>query len=211
MNNQATLSSKELEAIKAIRNAIASKGRLPSLRELMASLHYRSPRSSSLMFNRLEFKGILKKKKNGSFQFIDLGDNSIHAQTVNVPLVGIVSCGMPIFAEENIEAMIPVSNRLAKPNAKHFLLRASGDSMNKAGINNGDLVLVRQQQTAKNGDWIVALVDDGVTIKELSISENAVLLKPRSTNKEHKPIILDRDFKIQGVVVTVIPNFEGKK
>jgi repressor LexA len=118
-----------------------------------------------------------------------------------------VSCGMPIFAEENIEAMIPVSNKLAKPNAKHFLLRASGDSMNKAGINNGDLVLVRQQQTAKNGDWVVALVDDGVTIKELSVSENAVLLKPRSTNKEHGPIILDRDFKVQGVVITVIPKF----
>jgi len=64
-----------------------------------------------------------------------------------------------------------------------------------------------QQQTAKNGDWVVALVDDGVTIKELSISENAVILKPRSTNKEHKPIILDRDFKIQGVIVTVIPDF----
>lgn len=204
MNNKATLSSKELEAIKAIRNAVASKGRLPSLRELMVSLQYRSPRSSSLMFSRLESKGILKKKKNGSFQFIDLGDNSIHAQTVNIPLVGTVSCGMPIFAEENIEAMIPVSNKLAKPDAKYFLLRASGDSMNKAGIKNGDIVLVKQQQIAKNGDWVVALVDEGVTIKELSISENAVILKPCSTNKEHKPIILDRDFKIQGVVITTL-------
>jgi len=204
MIKEKELSSKELQAIKVIRNSLTHKGRMPSYRELMVSLEFKSPRSSSLMFHRLESKGVLKKKKNGSFQFIDIEEDDEHAQTINIPLVGTVACGAPMLVEENIEAMIPVSNRLAKPNAKYFLLRASGDSMSKAGINNGDLVLVRQQQTAENGDWVVALVDDGVTIKELSISENAVILKPRSTNKSHKPIILDRDFRIQGVVVTVL-------
>lgn len=206
MITQATLSPKELEAIKEIRNSLSTKGRLPSFRELMFSLGYKSPRSSSVMFNRLITKGILRKKKNGSLQFLGLVENQEHAQTVNVPLVGTVSCGVPIFAEENVEAFIPVSTKLAKTNAKHFLLRASGDSMNKAGIKDGELVLVRQQQTANDGDCVVALIDDSATIKELSLSDHAIILKPCSTNKTHKPIILDRNFKIQGVVLTSIGN-----
>lgn len=204
MLKEIQLTSKELEAIKVMRDSLANKGKLPSFRELMVSLGYKSPRSSSLMFDRLESKGFLKKKKNGSFQFNDVLENSEHAQTVNIPLLGAVSCGMPIFAEENIEAMIPVSSRLANPNVKHFLLKAKGDSMNNAGINDGDLVLVRKQDYADNGDWVVALIDDGVTIKELSLSENAIILKPCSMNPAYKPIILNRDFKIQGVVVTTI-------
>lgn len=124
--------------------------------------------------------------------------------TVDVPLVGMVSCGTPLLAEENIEARIPVSTKLAKPPYKYFLLRASGDSMDEAGINNGDLVLVRQQMIAGNGDDVVALIDDEATIKELQISNKAIILKPRSTNKEHQSITLTKDFKIQGVVVTTI-------
>ena len=204
MTKQKDLSSKELLAVKVIRDSLVHKGRLPSFRELMVPLEFKSPRSVSLMFNRLKSKGVLKKKKNGSFQFIDIEVGVGHAQTVSIPLLGTVACGSPIFAEENVEAMIPVSNKLAKPGAKHFLLRASGDSMNKVGINDGDLVLVRQQQTAQEGDWVVALIDDSATIKELSISKQAIILKPCSTNKTNKPIILDRDFKIQGVVVTSI-------
>lgn len=204
MLKEIELTSKELEAIKVMRDSLANKGKLPSFRELMVSLGYKSPRSSSQMFSRLESKGFLKKKKNGNFQFNDVLDNSEHAQTVNIPLLGTVSCGKPIFAEENIEAMIPVSSRLANPNMKHFLLRAKGDSMNKAGINDGDLVLVRKQDYADNGNWIVALIDEGATIKELFVSDHAIILKPCSTNPAHKPIILNRDFKIQGVVVTTI-------
>jgi repressor LexA len=204
MLKEIELTSKELEAIKVMRDSLVSKGKLPSFRELMVSLGYKSPRSSSQIFDRLESKGFIKRKKNGSFQFNDVLENSEHAQTVNIPLVGTVACGTPIFAEENIEAMIPVSSKLANPNVKHFLLRAKGDSMNKAGINDGDLVLVRKQDYADSGNWVVALIDDGATIKELSVSENAIILKPCSTNSIHKPIILNRDFKIQGVVVTTI-------
>ena len=204
MLKEIELTSKELKTIKVMRDYLNNKGKLPSFREIMVSLGYKSPRSSSLMFKRLESKGVLKKKKNGSFQFNDVLESLDHAQTVNVPLLGTVSCGMPIFSEENIEAMISVSSKLANPNAKHFLLRAKGDSMNKSGINDGDLVLVRKQEYADSGSWVVALIDEGATIKELFISENAIILKPCSTNSANKPIILNRDFRIQGVVVTTI-------
>jgi len=78
--------------------------------------------------------------------------------------------------------------------------------MNEKGINDGDLVLVRQQLTADNGDMIVALIDDEATIKEFYRLEDIIILKPRSTNKQHTPIVLTKDFQIQGIVVTAIRN-----
>ncbi|MCX7698830.1 MAG: transcriptional repressor LexA [Candidatus Goldbacteria bacterium] len=127
-------------------------------------------------------------------------------QTVQVPVVGRASCGKPILAEENIESTIPVSTKIARPPYKYFFLRAKGDSMNLAGINDGDLVLVRQQQTAQNKDIVVALIDDEATIKEYNIMEDKVILKPKSDNPVHKPIIVTRDLKIQGIVVSTISN-----
>jgi SOS regulatory protein LexA len=125
-------------------------------------------------------------------------------QTVEVPVVGRAACGIPMLAEENIEQMIPVSKRIATPPYKYYMLRAKGDSMNQAGINDNDLVLVRQQSTARHGDIVVALIDDEATIKEYNTTGSAVVLKPHSTNTIHKPIILMRDFMVQGVVVTTI-------
>lgn len=120
------------------------------------------------------------------------------ARTVAVPLVGTVTCGTPILAQENIEAMIPVSTRLAKPGSKYFLLRAKGDSMNEAGINDGDLILIKQQPTAINGQYVVALIDDEATVKEYQHRGEYVTLLPRSSSKMHQPIILMQDFQIQG-------------
>lgn len=201
-------SAKELETLKVIRNMLMSKGRVPSVRELMTELGYRSPRSAAVLMEQLEEKGVLKRRLDGSMQLIEQrtgADDNTHAQTVNIPLVGSAACGMPILAEENVEALIPVSVKLAKPPHKYFLLRAQGNSMNEKGINDGDLVLVRQQQTADNGDSVVALIDDHATIKEFHRNEHAVVLKPRSTESKHKPFILTEDFRVQGVVVTAIP------
>jgi len=200
------ISNKELEAIREIRNSIMRVGRIPSMRELMSSLGYRSPRSASLIVNKLIKKGVLRRKDNGSLQFVkSLGDDTTRAQTVDVPLVGVVACGAPILAEENIQAKISVSTKLARPPYRYFLLKAKGDSMNQKGIADGDFVLVRQQEVAKNGDTVVALIDSEATVKEFYEAGETVILKPRSKNKQHQPIVLTKDFQIQGVVVTVIP------
>ncbi len=124
--------------------------------------------------------------------------------TVEIPLVGSVSCGLPIFAQENIEAQIPVSTKLIRKSAKYFILRAFGDSMNKKGINSGDLLLVKQQQVAENKDLVLALVDDDATVKEFINNGDTVVLKPHSTNPKHQPIILTTDFRIQGIIEKVI-------
>lgn len=202
------LSDKENIALKEIRSSIINFGRCPSLRDLMKTLGYRSPRSASLLVNKLIAKGILRRNAYGSLQIVRDFEGNANIQTIDIPLMGTAPCGMPIFAEENIQALFPVSTKLAKPPHKYFLLRAKGDSMNKKEINDGDFILVKKQPTAENGDTIVALVDNEVTIKEYSASTHAVVLRPRSTNNIHKPIVAGNDFQVQGVVVTVIPNLE---
>jgi len=204
---ETAISKRELEAIREIRNSLMQKGKIPSVRELMSSLGYRSPRSAAVLYENLVEKGILRRKRDGNFQFIkDVTENdNVRAQTVDVPLVGIVACGVPILAEENVQAQIPVSTKLARPPHRYFLLKAKGDSMDQKGINDGDFVLVRQQPTAQNGETVMALIDDQATVKEYHTAGETVVLKPHSKNKEHKPIVLTKDFQVQGVVVTAIP------
>lgn len=203
------LKPKRADALKYIRNRLMHHGKTPSVRELMIALGYKSPRSASIIINDLIEKGFLKKRPDGAIQFIkDLEPDSAHARTVKVPLIGTVACGSPILAEENIEGMIPVSVNLARPGSKYFFLRAFGDSMDEAGINDGDLILVRQQPVAEDGDIIVALIDDEATVKELRRTKDALILRPKSSNKTHQPIILTDNFQVQGVVVAAIPNFD---
>lgn len=199
------LTDKELEAFRVIRNSILHKGRAPLVRELMKELKYSSPRSVSYILEKLESKAYISRPGRGLIRLkADLPGSDSHAQTVNVPLVGSAPCGTPVFAEENIECTYPVSTALAKKPFRHFLLRAIGDSMNEKGIHDGNLVLVRQQQTAENGDTVVALIDGKATIKEFHRLSQAVVLKPRSTNKQHQPIILTSDFQILGVVQSIL-------
>lgn len=197
----------ELKALRVIRNALVHDGYSPSVREVAEALGYRSPRSAMLVLNRLIEAEWIERRPDGALRILkDRPERESHARTVDVPLVGNVACGNPLLAEENIEAHIPVSRTLAKPGGKYFLLRARGDSMNAAGINDGDLLLIRQQSTAENGQAVVALIDEGATVKEFHREKDVILLKPRSKNKAHQPFILSENFVIQGVVMTTIPN-----
>ena len=124
-------SDKETHALREIRNSIINFGRCPSLRDLMSTLGYRSPRSASLLVNKLISKGILRRNASGSLQIVRDFEDKSNMQTIDVPLLGTVPCGTPILAEENVQAIFPVSSKLARPPHKYFLLRAKGDSMNK--------------------------------------------------------------------------------
>jgi repressor LexA len=198
----------EIQALRHIRNQLAHGQPAPSVRELKDLLEYRSPRSSAVILERLAAHGFIRRRADGQLQLLrDLPEETSHARTVSVPLVGAIACGVPLLAEENVEALIPVSVSLARPPHRYFLLRASGTSMNRVGIQDGALVLVRQQQTAERGDRVVALIDDKATIKELHPGRDAVVLRPRSTDAKHRPIVLTSDFQVQGVVVATIPNW----
>lgn len=199
------LSANESQALRFIRNSLTHL-KSPSIREIQKELGYRSPRSAAVIVEKLVCLGHIARRQDGRLRLVlDLPHTDTHARTVLVPLVGQVACGTPLLAEENVEALIPVSTALAKPGHRHFLLRATGDSMDAAGINDGDLLLIRQQPTADSGQRVVALIDDLATVKEFHRSSGTVVLKPRSKSSEHRPIILTSDFRIQGVVLAIIP------
>lgn len=184
------------------------EGRSPSMREIMTNLGYKSPRSAQLILEQLEELGLIRRI-NGQLTLMGSKVQNRHIDTVEIPLVGTVACGNPILAEENIQGTFRISTGLAKPPDRYFFLRAQGNSMNQRGISQGSFLLVRQQQTAANGDIVVALIDDRATVKELRILNDAYMLLPRSDDPTHKPIILSEDFAIQGVVIKIFEDFES--
>ena len=197
------LSDKDKKAFALIRSKIIHYGESPSLREINGVTGGKSPRSASLVVDRLIEAGLIKKSGRALILVNSQPSNSVN--TVDVPLVGAVTCGMPMLAEENIQTYISVSTELARKGSTYFLLRAMGDSMNLAGINTGDLLLIRQQETAETGDKVVALINDEAILKSFERVAGAVVLRPKSSNKSHKPIVLTDNCQIQGVVVAVLP------
>lgn len=129
-------------------------------------------------------------------------------EMVGVPLVGSAPCGEPLLGENNIEEIIMVDKTKIKPGTKYFILRASGDSMNKAGINDGDLVLCRYSEKGETGDRVVALLGDNVTIKIYDKKEGRRILLPKSTNLSHQPIIPEEGDSVQGIVQEIIKREE---
>jgi repressor LexA len=159
--------------------------------------------NASFVFPKFSFITKEKTKSN------NIDEELNHVKTVSIPLVGNIACGLPVLAEENVEELIQVSSKLIKQGFKYFLLKAKGDSMNMAGINDGDVVLVKQQSIANNGDRVVALINEEATLKEFHVASGVIVLKPISKNKKHKPIIVDKDFQVQGVVTAVISGLNG--
>lgn len=199
------LTDSDKKAFNLIRNRLIHDGKKPTLREINEVTGGKSPRSASIVIERLVKMGMLKWVGDN----LRLVENSLlnptSIETVNIPLVGTVTCGLPMLAEENIETIIAISTNLAKRGGNYFLLRASGDSMNLVGINDRDIILIKQQSTAENNDKVVALINDEATVKIFERTSSAIILRPKSTNSIHKPIVLTDNCQIQGVVVAVLP------
>jgi repressor LexA len=200
------LSPNEIKGLVFIGDTIRYRNQSPTLQMIADHMDFKSRRSSALLIERLTTKGYLARTPTGNLRILGEPAEMAKAErTVSVPLVGAAPCGIPMLAEENVEALIKVSQRIARPGGAYFLLRAVGTSMNRAGINDGDLALVRQQPAAHDGDRVVALIDDEATIKVLRLYADKAILEPCSSDESHRPIILKRDFIIQGVVVDTIP------
>jgi repressor LexA len=197
--------AKDEEGYSFIRNKLVHTGRPPSLRTIAAFLGYKSPRSVQLMLERLRDEGRIYYA-GGEIKLVHQPELSTSEATIDVPIVGTVAAGNLTFAEQVVDDYLKVSTRLAKPGHDYFILRVKGNSMNRSGINDGDLVLVRQQPDARKGEIVVALVDDEATVKYFHRDRGVVILKPDSTDGSFKPIILSDQMIIQGVVVETIPN-----
>ena len=200
------LTDRQLAFLRALIEHQREKGVPPSIRELQARLGLSSPRSVVQYFEALERAGFIERGSGArNIRILRAPHAPDRAETVPVPLIGHVAAGSPILAEQNIDEYIGVDRSLARPPHRYFLLRICGDSMDRAGLNDGDLALVRQQVTATPGERVVALINDAATVKIFRPGAGAVLLEPRSSNPAHKPIVVDEEFRIQGVVVAAIP------
>lgn len=197
-----TLTGKQHNTLEEIKIFIKNNDKSPTLNELKEILKLKTISSVQRHLGALKKKGYLIVEKNISR---GLRPNSSVNQTINLPLVGNIACGTPILAEENIEAYIPYdANKLKGNSSDYFFLRAQGDSMNKAGIDDKDFVLIKKQNTAEIGQRIVALVGDEATIKKFNKASNHYILEPESTNSENKPIYVFENLLIQGIVQDVI-------
>lgn len=199
------LSDTDKKAFNLIRNRLIHEAKKPTLQEINDVTGGKSPRSAVLVIDRLVRFGLLRRV-GANLRLVENSVlNPVSIETIDVPLVGTVTCGLPVLAEENIETYLPVSTNLAKKGSRYFLLRASGNSMDEAGINDNDILLIRQQNVADKGDKVVALINDEATVKIFERTSSAIILRPKSSDPKHKPIIVTENCQIQGVVVAVLP------
>lgn len=178
---------------------------MPTRQELADSLGYKSANSIQQYLSVLQEKGYLdlEKNKTGGISFEN------QPTLADIPLLGMVACGTPILAEENVEAYIQTDHETVRNRPKDFFyLTARGDSMNAAGIDDGDLLLIENSANANSGDIVLALLGDDATVKVYKPNSDFVALLPKSNNPVHQPIILKRDFIIQGIVRKVIKQNE---
>jgi repressor LexA len=197
------------KVLVALQRWTARNGGQPSVEELRCELGVASTRTVFRYLQMLEDDGAIKRRPGAPGVKL-LKPRAEGAHTRAVPVVGRVPAGALMLAEENIEGWIHLPKALARPASdKFFLLRVRGTSMNRAKvggntIEDGDLILVRQQPVARNGDIIVGMVDGEATVKTLVKAPGYVILKPESKDNSHSPIVVDRDFRVAGKVTHVL-------
>jgi len=185
------LSVKQKEVFNFIKKVIREKGYPPSVREICEGIGLSSTSTVHMHLNQLETKGYIRRQesKNRSIEILEQNFYTPNREMVYLPIVGKVAAGEPIFAEENIEDTFPLPLEYFNTNDVYFMLRVQGDSMVEVGINNRDMLIVRKQSFAKNGDIVVALIDDSATVKTFYKEKNRYRLQPE--NKYYEPIIVD--------------------
>lgn len=198
--------NREQQILDFINRQIHEVGYPPSIREICAAVGLNSPSTVHTYLKKLEDKGLLVKdgSKTRAIRLVETQPEPVPetsvAEYLSVPVLGTVAAGTPILAEENVMDMFPLPMVFAH-NKDVFMLKVKGDSMIDAGILSGDYVIVMQQNTADNGDIVVALLDDSATVKTFYREDGYIRLQPE--NDALSPILV-RDVRILGKVAGVM-------
>ena len=184
------ISDKQKEILEYMKQEILNKGYPPTVRDICEAVQLKSTSSVHSHLETLEKNGYIRRDptKPRAIEIIDDNFNLTRREMVNVPLVGRVAAGEPILATENVESYFPVPAEYM-PNAETFMLKVKGESMINVGIFDGDQILVEKCSTARNGDTVVALVDDSATVKTFYKEANHIRLQPENDTMD--PIIVD--------------------
>ncbi|GAA0249437.1 transcriptional repressor LexA [Faecalicatena contorta] len=203
--SQGKISKKQLEILEYIKAQILERGFPPAVREICEAVSLKSTSSVHSHLETLEKNGYIRRDptKPRAIEILDDTFNLTRREVVNVPLVGRVAAGEPLLAQENIENYFPIPMEFM-PNKQTFMLTVKGESMINAGILDGDMVLVEQDHTASNGDMVVALVEDGATVKTFYKEEGVYRLQPENDYME--PIIV-KEVSILGKVIGIFRFF----
>lgn len=193
------ITKKQEEILTYIKQEILSKGYPPAVREICDAVHLKSTSSVHSHLETLERNGFIRRDptKPRAIEILDDDFNLARREIVNIPIVGQIAAGEPIFAEQNIEGYFPMLPE-DLPNGDAFMLNVRGESMINVGIYDGDRILVRKQQTATNGEIVVALVEDSATVKTFYKEDGYYRLQPE--NDAMEPIIVDQ-VEVLGKVV----------
>ena len=202
---QGKISAKQQEILDYIKSQILERGFPPAVRDICEAVHLKSTSSVHSHLETLEKNGYIRRDptKPRAIEILDDSFQMLRRETANVPIVGRVAAGEPLLAEQNIEDYFPIPTEFL-PNNQTFLLKVRGESMINVGILDGDYVLVEQRQTANNGEMVVALIEDGATVKTFYKEEGVIRLQPENDTMD--PIIV-RDVMILGKVIGVFRFF----
>jgi len=196
------ISSKQSEILEYIKSQILNKGYPPSVRDICEAVDLKSTSSVHAHLESLEKNGYLRRDptKPRAIEIIDDNFNLVRREVVNVPIVGQVAAGEPLLAVENITNYFPIPAEYM-PNEETFMLIVKGDSMINMGIYDGDKIIVKKQNVAKNNDVVVALVGDSATVKRFYKENGHYRLQPENDYME--PIIVD-NVDILGKVIGLV-------
>ena len=203
--NMTKLSKRQQDILSFIKDEVKKKGYPPSVREIGEAVGLASSSTVHGHLARLESKGLIRRDptKPRAIEILDLESDTPTPKysIVNVPVVGRVTAGQPITAIENVEEYFPLPDTLVPSEEQVFMLEVMGDSMIEAGILDGDYVIVKQQQTANNGEIVVAMTEeDEATVKRFFKEKDFIRLQPENPTMD--PIIL-RNVSILGKVIGV--------
>ena len=201
------ISTKQKEILEYIKSEILSRGYPPAVREICEAVNLKSTSSVHSHLETLEKNGFIRRDptKPRAIEICDDNFQMVRTETASLPVIGTVAAGTPILAEENIDSYFPVPAEIIPNGEPSFVLKVKGDSMINAGIFNGDQIFVQQCSTARNGDLIVALVEDSATVKTFYKEKDHIRLQPE--NDDMEPIIVD-DCQILGKVFGVFRYFK---
>lgn len=196
------ITPKQQEILDFIKSEILNRGFPPSVRDICEAVHLKSTSSVHAHLESLEKNGYIHRDptKPRAIEITDDSFNLSRREVVNVPMVGRVAAGEPILAVQNIENYFPIPAEYM-PNAETFMLRIKGESMINAGILDGDYVLVEKRSYAKDGDKVVALIDDEATVKTYYKENGYFRLQPENDYME--PILVYGELQILGKVIGV--------
>lgn len=201
------ITEKQREILEFMKAEILRRGFPPSVREICEAVHLKSTSSVHSHLETLEKNGYIRRDptKPRAIEILDDQFNLNRTEMVNVPMIGRVAAGMPILAQENIEGYFPIPAEYM-PNEQTFMLTVRGESMINAGILDGDMIVVRRQALARNGDIVVAMTEDQeATVKTFYKEDGYYRLQPENDSMD--PIIIHGKLTILGKVIGVLRFF----